>query len=51
MTDEKNTAVGSIPWDLGRLPDFDYVKFGQVVDKENGRKDLVLSLEDRKSVV
>lgn len=49
MTDEKNTAVGSIPWDLGRLPDFDYVKFGQVVDKENGRKDLVLSLEGRKT--
>lgn len=49
MTDEKSMMTHAIPWDLHRLPDFDYMKFAQVQDIGEGKQTLVLSLEGRKT--
>ena len=49
MTDEKNVMARAIPWDLHRLPDFDYSKFIRVADTGDGKKDVVMSMEGRKT--
>ena len=49
MTDMKRTAERAILWDLHRLPDFNYMSFSQEVDKADGKKNLALTLEGRKT--
>ena len=48
MTNEKN-MTSSIPWDLNRLRGFDFMKFTQMKDIGEGKKDLFMSLEGQKT--
>lgn len=49
MTDGKNTMTHTIPWDMHRIPGFDYSKFIRVKDTGDGKKDVMMSLEGRKT--
>lgn len=49
MTNEKNIMAHAIPWDLHRLPGFDFMKFTQKKDIGNGKQDLFMSLEGQKT--
>lgn len=49
MTDEKNMTAHAIPWDLRRLPNFNYMEFTHVQDTGNGKQDLFMSLEGQKT--
>ena len=48
MTNEKN-MTSSILWDLNRLSGFDFMKFTQLKDTGEGKKDLFMSLEGQKT--
>ncbi len=49
MNNEKSMAV-HIPWDLNKIPSFDFMKFTQVVEQAEGRgQTLKMSLEGKKT--
>ncbi len=49
MNNEKNMAV-HIPWDLNKIPSFDFMKFTQVVNQADGKgQTLKMSLEGKKT--